>query len=41
MSYRESEEMMLERGFGVAHTMLYYWAQHLYARNGETPAVGL
>ena len=28
ISYRELEEMMLERGFEVDHTMLYRWVQH-------------
>ena len=28
ISYRELEEMMLERGFEVDHTTLYRWAQH-------------
>ena len=28
ISYRDLEEMMLERGFGVDHTTLYRWVQH-------------
>ncbi|PTN07402.1 hypothetical protein C8R11_1387 [Nitrosomonas aestuarii] len=28
ISYRELEEMMLERGFEVDHTTLYRWVQH-------------
>lgn len=28
ISYRELEEMMLERGIKVDHTMLYRWVQH-------------
>jgi len=28
ISYRELEEMMLERRFEVDHTTLYRWAQH-------------
>ena len=28
ISYRDLEEMMLERGFDVDHTTLYRWVQH-------------
>ncbi len=28
ISYRDLEEMMLERGFEVDHTTLYHWVQH-------------
>jgi len=34
ISYRELEEMMLERGFEVDHTTLYRWVQH-YAPDME------
>jgi transposase, IS6 family len=28
INYRKLEEMMLERGFEIGHTMLYRWVQH-------------
>jgi IS6 family transposase len=28
LSYRDLEEMMLERGLSVDHTTLYRWVQH-------------
>ena len=28
ISYRELEEMMLERGLEVDHTTIYHWVQH-------------
>ena len=28
LSYRDSEEMMIERGLGVDHTTIFRWVQH-------------
>ena len=33
LSYRDLEEMMLERGLHVDHTTIYRWVQHLYWRS--------
>ncbi len=41
ISYRDLEEMMLERGLEVDHTTIDRWLQHLRPRNGEAPAMAL
>jgi transposase, IS6 family len=35
LSYRDLEEMMLERGLHVDHTTIYRWVQTLRTRTGE------
>ena len=35
LSYRDLEEMMLERGLHVDHTTIYRWVQHYAPRTGE------
>ena len=35
LSYRDLEEMMLERGLHVDHTTIYRWVQQLCTRTGE------
>ncbi len=32
ISYRDLEEMMLERGVEVDHTTIYRWVQHLHRK---------
>lgn len=43
ISYRDLEEMMLERGVEVDHTTIHRWVQHHTLRpgNGKAPAVVL
>ena len=41
ISYRELEEMMLDRELEVDHTTLYRWVQHLCSRNREASSVVL
>jgi IS6 family transposase len=41
ISYRDLEEMMLERGLDVDHTTLYRWVQHYAPENGKAPEVVL